>query len=164
MSIAPSLSGISVPRVVLSVLLVIAAVLSRASAGLQDQAGFLWIGESRGILNIATDSAELRFEIPHPLGISGLAVNDVNGDLWAYGKKELHRYSRQGEPLTSASTLASTQGADPTDLVVDGLSGNLWMAIKRDLYRFNLEGVRQQTLTLPKDIKALALDRARSQL
>lgn len=96
-----------------------------ASAGLQSQAGFLWVAESNGVLNVATDSGQVRFEIPQALGISSLAVNDTKGDLWAYGSKRLYHFTRYGQPVLDVETPASTHGGGPVDMVVDSISGNL---------------------------------------
>lgn len=133
-------------------------------AGPQSAAGHLWIAQSNGLLNVATDSGELRFEIPQSSALAAVAVNDVTGDVWAYGNKELLAWSRLGQPLVRVATPPSTHGGDPVDLVVDARGNNLWMAVKRDLYRFDPQGQLRSTLTSGREIVALSMDRNRSRL
>lgn len=144
--------------------LAIGGIAAVASAGLQDTAGFLWVAESGGVLNIATDSGAVRFEIPQTLGVSAVAVNDFNGEPWAYGNKRLLGFSRSGSPRVDVETPAPIHGGDPAELVVDGNAGTLWLAIKRDLYRYDLQGNLKQTLILPRNVVAATLDRDRSVL
>jgi len=147
-----------------AIALAVVSLAAIAAASLQERAGFLWIAESGGVLNIATDSGELRFEIQTTLGTSALAVNDYNGDVWAYGNRRLLGFDRSGTLRTDVETPVPIHGGDPADLIVDGGSGTLWLAIKRDLYRYDLQGALRQTLVLPRNIVAATLDRDRSTL
>ncbi|MGH9843565.1 MAG: hypothetical protein ACREEM_32920 [Blastocatellia bacterium] len=142
--------------------LVFLPLLFIASAASQLPAGMLWVAESGGILNVRTGEAQVAFEIPHPHGISATAVNDVNGDLWAYASRQLHQYSRSGEPLLQMDAAPRTPAGEPADIVADGVSGNLWLAIGRELYRYDFSGVLQQQIKRSGEISALDLDRARS--
>jgi hypothetical protein len=141
---------------------IVASVAAVAVANLQDRAGFLWIAESGGVLNIATDSGAVRFELQTTLGTSALGVNDYNGDIWAYGHRRLLGFDRAGALRFDVETPVPMHGGDPADLVVDGGAGTLWLAIKRDLYRYDLQGNLRQALVLPRNIVAATLDRDRS--
>lgn len=147
-------------RTALLVSMLSAAFLA-ASAGPQENAGFLWVAESNGLLNIATDAGEVRFQKPHTLGYNVVAVNDVNGDVWAYQYPELVSYDRFGNVLSTTAVPANPH-VDPVDMVVDGTSGNLWIAAAANLYRYNLAGEHQETVTLPTPAVGLTLDRANS--
>lgn len=151
-------------RISIALLICVAAAAAAATAGLQDRAGFLWIAESAGVLNIATDSGAVRFEISQTHGTSALGVNDYTGDLWAYGDRRLLGFDRTGALRVDVDTPVPVHGGDPADLVVDGGAGILWFAIKRELYRYDLQGRLQQTLVLPRNVVAMALDRDRSVL
>lgn len=146
------------------VLVAVASGLLAASGGPQSEAGFLWVAQSNGLLNVATDEGAIRFELRQADGFTGLAVNDINGEVWAYGSKALQQFSRRGLPLRAVGTEPTTHGGDPADLAVDAVAGNLWLAIKRDLYRFDLQGRLEQAIVLPQDTVGLSLDRAHSRL
>lgn len=158
----PKLSPGSHLQRLLAGVVVAAGFAAFAAGGLQDRAGFLWIAESGGLLNIATDSGAVRFEVAQTLGTSAVGVNDYNGDVWSYGARRLRGFDRTGVLLVDVETPVPIHGGDPAELVVDGGSGNLWLAIKRELYRYDLQGNLRQTLTLPRSIVAATLDRDRS--
>lgn len=144
----------------LALVLVGGLALSASNAG--SPAGPLWISESNGLLNIATDSGQIRIKIPISLGIAALAINDVDGSIWAYGKKTLHHYTRNGEFVVKVDTPIDTHGSDPQDMIADGWGGNLWMGIQGSLYRFDLQGNYQQEILATENIVGLALDREQS--
>lgn len=138
-------------------LIVGGCVLSASTAG--TPAGPLWISESSGILNVATDTGQIRIKIPITLGIANIAVNDVDGSIWAYGKKVLHNYTRDGVFVLKKDTPIDTHGSNPTDVVADGTAGNLWMGIQASLYRFDLQGSYDQEIITAENMVGLALDR-----
>jgi len=133
-----------------------------ASSGPQDRAGFLWVAESNGVLNIATDTGAIKLELLHALGIASVAVNDLDGSIWAYGKKRFYHHNRLGEAVLEVDAPINTHGSDPADIVVDGTGGNLWMGIESTLYRFDLQGAFQELKTTPSNILAMGLERSRS--
>jgi sugar lactone lactonase YvrE len=117
------------------------AILLAASASPQDEAGFLWVAHSRGLLNIATDEALVRFDAPSEEGFAAVAVNDLNGDVWALQFPDLIALDRFGRlKIRSDVSHVAWPGGLPTDMVVDGTSGNLWLAAGATLYRFDLQG------------------------
>ena len=55
--------------------------LSLSFAGPPSEEPQLWAGESRGLFPVASDSGTLGSEIPLPKAVTGIALNDVNGDV-----------------------------------------------------------------------------------
>lgn len=151
------------------VALLAGGIAIRASAGPQDQVGFLWIAQSQGLLNLSTDSGEVRVEKLEQLGFNAVAVNDVNGDVWAFGYPKLVSYSRLGAQklrvdLSSVISVPPPAGI-AADMAVDGVSGNVWLALGTTLYRFDISGsLQSEPAHLAQPIVALALDRHRSVL
>ncbi|MGH8630381.1 MAG: hypothetical protein ACREU7_06405, partial [Burkholderiales bacterium] len=54
-------------RALLATFTLVSALLTASAASL-GQAGALWVAESAGLLNVATDSGQIAFEIPHADG------------------------------------------------------------------------------------------------
>jgi RHS repeat-associated protein len=164
------------------------AVCAVWSASLQQDVGFLWIAQSEGLLNIATDTGDVRFERPNTGGYSTAAVNDVNGDVWAFRYPELVSYTRFGSEQVRTMVLPSAEGEAGVswtstslgiapDIVVDGISGSVWLAAGYDLRRFTMQGELEQSLSMidpgqwpngvvgdATPIVAITLDRPRGHL
>jgi len=150
--------------VCLSVSLASSALLSDSFAEAPAPEPQLWVGESNGLFRVVSDSGAVGAEIALAKSVTGIAINDANGDVWAYSDRQLFRYSREGAPLGSISIPSPMRANPANDMLVDGISGNLWLAIDKDLYRFDLGGNLQGTLTLKAKISAMSLDQARSVL
>ncbi len=123
----------------------------------------LWVAATRGVLKLATASGEILFEIKDARHVRVLAVDGHDGSLWTWGGRELRAFEADGRERLRTSTPAFALG--PAQLAVDGVAGNVWLARGRQLDRYDADtATLQQTITLPRRIRSLALDRARHRL
>ncbi|GIX21488.1 MAG: hypothetical protein KatS3mg121_0271 [Gammaproteobacteria bacterium] len=97
-------------------------------------ASVLWVGESKGVIKLATTDGSVLFEIPGE-GVSELAVDDLNGRLWTYGDKRLKAYSSGGALRASVRLPNLRRRAGRAVMVV--AADGLWFAAANRLYKFD---------------------------
>ena len=66
-----------------------------------DYVGALWVGQSDGVLKIATADGRVLFEIESDTVVETVSVDEVHGKLWIYGCNRLLAYGFDGSLLTS---------------------------------------------------------------
>ncbi|MEA2080152.1 MAG: hypothetical protein U9P00_09895, partial [Pseudomonadota bacterium] len=159
-------------------MLACAAVLRRTSLGLfflahvlllgvsasqaAGDSSALWIAGSKGLFKLSALDGGILLDIPVTGGVRALAVDTVNGRLWAYSRQRLQAYAADGEQVFDIA-LGDFSFPRPRLLIDEG-AGTLWLAGGRRLLRVDKQGRRLQTRQFSRPIVAATLDRKRSQL
>jgi RHS repeat-associated protein len=157
--------------VILCGLLVFAlvGVFLRAQSATSSQAGntgTIWIGETGGIVKVSSPEGSVASRISGIKSVRALAIDEVNGRLWALGQGKLYAYGFDGTQFfgvpIDTGELEEIFGR-PT-LVVDSSKGEVWLGAGKKLYRIDAQGNICLRLTVSPFIQGLAMDSAESRI
>jgi len=122
--------------------------------------GTLWIATSKGLVNLATYTGNLRYVLNAHPETWAVGVDAENGNAWVYDASGLHGYAPDGEPvLISPVAPLTKQKPKHVHLVVDGRSAVVWLALDNVLYRIGVNGSIYGKSAFPGLIETFTLDR-----
>lgn len=132
----------------------------------------LWVGETNGVLKVATADGKVLFEIPHAGDVRAVTVDARQGNVWAVADGKLTSYSPDGEVLLTAALPADDKRATKSGngdqqhlaLAVDTEDGAVWLAQQQSLYRLGADGQLASTVSLGSPVQSLAFDQTHRQL
>lgn len=81
-------------------------------------AASLWIGGSDGIIKASASDGSVLLRITDAKEIRAIAVDDVNGWIWAFGKTELYAYGFNGARLLSVAVQEAGHSCGKEDIAI----------------------------------------------
>lgn len=142
------------PLVVVIFLFVIfvADSFNSAHASTNAQDGFIWLGTDKGLLRVDLGASNTVTEFGNLKHVTGIAVDNVGGLVWAYSSKLLQALTTDGDEIVSFSPRAEKHvglAANPHD-------GSVWLASNKELRGYGLDGQLISRFAIKSDAKTLS--------
>jgi len=171
-------------RFILAVLVISSITFSSAAVSPHtDHVGALWVGQSDGVLKIATADGRVLFEIESDTAVETVSVDEVHGKLWIYGCNRLSAYGFDGSLLTSVPAVIGAETDKEHDksgdqkkrkktpachgkkhrkdkhaLLESSDDGLVWLATKGAMARYAGNGTVTSHFAIDEDAHAIAWD------
>jgi len=152
----------AVRRVITAVavfLIALSALLLPAAAQNSTFGSAVWLADHKLLkrIDLVTNQVDLTVALDHEA--KALAVDPVDGAVWALVQKQLLKFDANGQPLLQADLKNLVHRLDdPRHLVLDPYDASLWVSGQKTLLHVDSQGQRLGAWTAPEVIKAMALD------
>lgn len=124
---------------------------ARASTNVQN--GYIWLGTDGGVLRVDLGNSNAVVEFGDLKHVTGMAVDNIGGVVWAYSSKLLQALTTDGDEIVSFSPRADHHFG----LVANPLDGSVWLASNKELRGYGLDGQLISRFAIKSDAKTLSL-------
>lgn len=125
---------------------------------IDDLGGWLWMADGENLVRFNTGNlSEPPLVLEGGFGnISGLALNPVDGELWATAEKTLTSYDRAGKRLQSVD-LSPYKAGTFDKLGFEPVSRALWVAGNKSIVHLSSQGMYLGELRVDEELEAIAV-------
>lgn len=124
----------------------------------------LWLAGSDGLTKLAAEDGEPLLVAAEDLAVRTVSVDGLGLQVWAFGEATLRAVGFDGQPRLSVPVdlpLPQGGGSGTGTAHLAAHDGVVWLGGGDALLRFDDQGVLQQTLELPENVRSLAVDPTR---
>ncbi|HVS04176.1 MAG TPA: Ig-like domain-containing protein, partial [Thermoanaerobaculia bacterium] len=127
---------------------------SHANAADMELAGAAWVAESEGVLKVSATTRELMLEIPDPVNVTAVTVDQDRRVVWAYAAPNVYAFDFQGQLLFTAPVAGSGTVARMAVVPADG---SLWISLDATLFNYGASGQFLRSVAAPGSVKEIAV-------
>ena len=158
--------------IIIYAFLIILNIILCSANPIEAQAASLWVGEKEKIINLSTTNGSYLLEIPAQY-LEDIAVDNNRGVIWVATKKEVIRYTLEGQEIFRYSLNIEYEDDNEKDeedsddedsdegivhLSLDPSDGSLWIGAKDDVIKISSYGVKLFGVKDIGPIKDLSVD------